>query len=149
MLFIPVAIESLIYLTPSQTKGKFMYPLKHKLDQKVHAQLYSTFLVSSKIITQFLSACWKCKLHLLLDSTTNHSWVMEGFLEPALLFFGQKENINIRFWKLFLWKNKFPQSLKSTKKYNSKYNGYRSVIDIAQNFGNVQNKNFNLCTRQI
>ena len=46
-------------------------------------------------------------------------------------------------------KNKFPQSPKSTKKYSSKYNCYRSVINIAQNFGHVHNKNFSLYTRQI
>ena len=29
VLMIPVAIESLLYLTPSLAKGKFLYPLKH------------------------------------------------------------------------------------------------------------------------
>ena len=28
VLVMPVAIESLLYLTPSQAKGKFLYPLK-------------------------------------------------------------------------------------------------------------------------
>ena len=51
--------------------------------------------------------------------------------------------------KMFYFKNKFPQLPKITKKYSSKYNGYRPVINIANNFGHVQNKNFNLCTRQI
>ena len=41
----------------------------------------------------------------------------------------------------------FPQSPKRTKKYSSKCNGYRSVINIVQNFGYVQNKNLNLYTR--
>ena len=40
-----------------------------------------------------------------------------------------------------LSKNKFPQSLKSTRKYSSKFNGYRSVINIPQSFEHVQNKN--------
>ena len=36
----------------------------------------------------------------------------------------------------FFWsKNKFSQSPKSTKKYSFKYNGYKPVIDIVQNFG--------------
>ena len=51
------AIESLLYLTPSQAKGKFLYPLKHQLVKKVHAQLNSTFLFISIIITKLLSAC--------------------------------------------------------------------------------------------
>ena len=51
--------------------------------------------------------------------------------------------------KNFLSKNKFPQSSKSTKKNSSKYNGNRSLINIAQNFGYVHNKNFNLYTREI
>ena len=46
-------------------------------------------------------------------------------------------------------KKKFPQSPKSIKKYSSKYNGYRPVINIAQNFDYVQDKNFNLYTRHI
>ena len=37
----------------------------------------------------------------------------------------------------FSSKNKFPQSANN----GSKYNGYRSVIYVAQNFGHVQNKN--------
>ena len=44
---------SLLYLAPSQAKDKFFKPLKHKLAQKVHAQLYSTCLFSSIIITQY------------------------------------------------------------------------------------------------
>ena len=51
--------------------------------------------------------------------------------------------------KNFSFKNKFPQLPKITKKYSSKYNGYRPVINTAKNLGHVQNKNFNLCTRQI
>ena len=51
--------------------------------------------------------------------------------------------------KSFLWKKKFSQSPKSTKICSFKYNGYRSVINIAQKFGHVHNNNFNLCTRQI
>ena len=51
-------------------------------------------------------------------------------------------------------KNKTQQSPESTKKYSSKYNsskhnGYRHAINIAQNFGHVHNKNFNLYIRQI
>ena len=56
VLVIPVAIEIFLYLTPSHAKGKFHYPLKHQLVQKVHAQLYSIFLFSA-IITKLLSAC--------------------------------------------------------------------------------------------
>ena len=41
VLIIPVAIESLLYLTPSQAKGKFLYPLKPWLRSK--CQLYSIF----------------------------------------------------------------------------------------------------------
>ena len=46
-------------------------------------------------------------------------------------------------------KNQFPQSPESTKKYSSKYNGYRSFVNIAQNFGHVHKKTFNLYIRQI
>ena len=35
------------------------------------------------------------------------------------------------------------------QKIQSKYNGYRSAINITQNFKHDQNKNFNLCTRHI
>ena len=49
-------------------------------------------------------------------------------------------------FKNFFYKKKFSQSLKSTKKYSSKYNGYIFVMNIAQNFENVKNKNFNLHT---
>ena len=31
MLIMPVAIESLLYFTPSQVTGKFLYPLKLKI----------------------------------------------------------------------------------------------------------------------
>ena len=51
--------------------------------------------------------------------------------------------------KNLLSKNRFPQSPKRTKKYSSKYNGYRSFINIAQNLGHAQNKNFNFSARQI
>ena len=70
---------------------------------------------------------------------------MEVFLEPVLLFFGEKENKNI----IFLSKKMIPQTPKRTENYSSKYNDYRSVINIAQNFGHVQHKNLNLCARQI
>ena len=59
VLVISVSIESLLYITLSQTKGIFQYPLKRQLTQKVHAQLYSTLLFSSITITQLLSACLK------------------------------------------------------------------------------------------
>ena len=45
------------YLTPSHAKAKLLYPLKHQLIQKAHAQLYSLFLLSSVMITKLLSAC--------------------------------------------------------------------------------------------
>ena len=51
--------------------------------------------------------------------------------------------------KGFFAKIKFPQSPKRTTNYSSKCNGYRSVINIVQNFGYVQNKNLNLYARQI
>ena len=56
-------------------------------------------------------------------------------------------------------KNRFLQSPKYTKKYSFKYNGYGSVINIAQNFRHgsviniaqnfrhVRNKHINLCSR--
>ena len=40
-------------------------------------------------------------------SATNYIWVMKGFLEPALLFYGWKGNIKIRFWKKFCQKTSF------------------------------------------
>ena len=71
---------SLLYLAPSQAKGKFFKPLKHKLAQKVHAQLYSACLFSSIIITQLISACERSKLHVLLDSE------IEKFQKDSLQF---------------------------------------------------------------
>lgn len=70
VLFIPVAIEGLSYLTPSETKVKFLYLLKHLLAKKVNAKLYSNFLFGSIKITQFLSPWLKNELitYLLLDS---------------------------------------------------------------------------------
>ena len=44
-------------------------------------------------------------------------------------------------------KNRFLGSTKGTKKYSFKYNGYGSVINIAQNFKRVRNKHINLCSR--
>ena len=44
-------------------------------------------------------------------------------------------------------KNRFLQSPKCTKKYSFKYNGYGSVINVAQNFRHVRNKHINLCSR--
>ena len=67
-MFISAAIGSLLYLTPFQDQCKFLYTLKRELVQKVHAQLYSTFLYSSIIITQLLSAGLKRRLHLLAVS---------------------------------------------------------------------------------
>ena len=60
---IQAAIESLLCHIPTQAKGKFLYPLQ--LAQRVHAQLYSTFLFISIIIIQLLSACLKSELHVL------------------------------------------------------------------------------------
>ena len=76
---------------------------------------------------------------------------MEVFLEPVLLLFWTKKPINIRFLKFFVKKKKkqFPTSPKKQKKYSSKHNGYRFVVNIAQNFVNDYNKNFYLCTRHI
>ena len=51
--------------------------------------------------------------------------------------------------KNVLSKIKFPQSPKSTKKYSFKHSGCKSVINIAQNFGRVQKKNFSLYTKYI
>ena len=65
MVVIPVAIDSLLYLTPSLAKGKFLCSLKPWLAQKVHAKVDSIFLFSSITITQLLSAYLKSKLHLL------------------------------------------------------------------------------------
>ena len=66
VLIIPVAIESLFGVrTPPQAEGKFLYHFKPYLAQKVHDQLYFTFLFSSIIVTQLLSACLKKELHLL------------------------------------------------------------------------------------
>ena len=65
LLVAPVAIESLQYVTPSQFQGKLLHPLKHKLAQNVHAQLYFIFLSGSTIITQLLLPCLEIELHLL------------------------------------------------------------------------------------
>ena len=74
---------------------------------------------------------------------------MDVFLEPVLLFFWIKRKYKSKMLKNFSSKNTFPQSPKITKKCSSKCNGYRSAINIPQNFGHNQNKSFNLYTRQI
>ena len=75
---------------------------------------------------------------------------MEVFLEPVLLLFWTKNPINIRFLKFFVKKKTVSNiSKKKKKKYSSKHNGYRFVVNIAQNFVNDYNKNFYLCTRHI
>lgn len=43
LIIIQVTIESLLYLTPYQYKGKFLYFLKHKVAQKVHIHCTLTF----------------------------------------------------------------------------------------------------------
>ena len=45
VLFIPVAIEGLSYLTPSETKVKFLYLLKHLLAKKVNANCTLPFFL--------------------------------------------------------------------------------------------------------
>ena len=55
----------------------------------------------------------------------------------------------MQFWKNACQKISFHKNPKITKKYSSKYIGYKSVINIAQNFGYAPNKNLNLYTRQI
>ena len=148
--------------------------MKHTLAQNVYAQLYSTFLSSSIIITQLLSLCLKTELHLLPVSEmgTFHTlalnfWgitvtryfrpksghsnervnrkaidgrlktlrneVSGSFLrliKPELWSFSKTSSavfwIKRKYWykilKKFLSKKMFPQSPKSTKKYNFKYN---------------------------
>ena len=74
---------------------------------------------------------------------------MEVFLETFLPFFGYRKK---HFWKKFCQETSFRYLQKVLKKYSSKcckYNGYRSVINIAQNFGHFHNKNFNFYTRQM
>ena len=51
LLTILVAIEKLLYPAPYKAKCTFVYPLKPLANQKVYAQLYSTFLFTSTIIT--------------------------------------------------------------------------------------------------
>ena len=58
VLIIPVAIEGILYLTPSQARGKFLYPLK-----RCPIVIYHFFC--SIIITQSLSTGLESKLHLL------------------------------------------------------------------------------------
>ena len=40
-------------------------------------------------------------------------------------------------------------SLKTIKKYDFKYSGYRSIINVATNFGHARNNNFNLYNKYI
>ena len=86
-----------------------------------------------------------------LRLTTTELWKFSR-TSSAVCWIKRKHSYKIL--KKFSSKNKFPQSPKSNKKYISKYNsskwnGYRSVINIALNFEHVQIKNFNLYTRQI
>ena len=67
-----------------------------------------------------------------------------SFSRTSSTVFWIKRKHKYKILKNFQSKNNFPISLKITKKYSSKYNDYMSVINIAQNFGHVQNKNFNL-----
>ena len=71
-----------------------------------------------------------------------------NFLRTSSAEFWIRRKHKYQILKSFPSKNNFTQSPRSTEKFSSKYNGYRSVIDIAQNFEHVQNKNFNLYTRQ-
>ena len=57
MLVITVAVESLLYNTPSHPKGRFLLLMRHELVQKVHAPLCCILLFSSIIITKLLLAC--------------------------------------------------------------------------------------------
>ena len=79
---------------------------------------------------------------------TNHSWVVEVFRTSSTAFWIKRKH-TYKILKNLFSKNRFPQSPKRTKKYNSKCNGYRSVKNIAQNLGHAWNKNFNFSTRQI
>ena len=67
MLVIPVTIKSLLYITPYQVKGKFLYPtfpLKRLQAQNVHIQLQPPFLSSSITIPPTLSAGLRSELKL-------------------------------------------------------------------------------------
>ena len=61
---VPVAIRSLLYLTPYQAKDKFLYPLKPPLAEKVNVQLYFSFLFSliisnlSPVIESHKNSCF-------------------------------------------------------------------------------------------
>ena len=72
----------------------------------------------------------------------------ELFSRTSAAVFWIKRKHEYKILKNFLSRKNFPQSPESTKKYSSKFNSYRSIIDIAQNFEHVQN-NFNLYTRHI
>ena len=79
-----------------------------------------------------------------LQLTTPELW---KFFWSQLCHFLDKKKILIQDFEKFFVKP--PQSPKRTKKCSSKYNGYRSAKNIAQNVGHVHNKNLNLYTRQI
>ena len=93
MLVITVAIENSLYLSPSQAKGKFLYPLKQRLKkfipQKVYTQLHPTFLFSSITITQLLPVCLKIELNLLFVSE------IEKFHTLALNFGGRPFGVTV------------------------------------------------------
>ena len=57
-----------------------------------------------------------------------------GISRTSSAVFWIKRKQKYEILKKILTKNGFPQSPKSTKKHSFKYKGYKSVINIAQNF---------------
>ena len=74
-----------------------------------------------------------------------------SFSRTSSAAFLDKKTDKYKIFKIFCQKKKkqFPTFPKKQKKYSSKHNGYRFVVNIAQNFVNDYNKNFYLCTRHI
>ena len=102
---------------------------------------HSNERVYHKPIYRKLKALANEGLGSFLRLFTSELWKLCRFLDKKKRWF--------KIFKHFLSKNKFTQSTKSTKNCSFKYNGYRSMITVAQNFGHIHNKDFNLYTRQI
>ena len=66
-----------------------------------------------------------------------------SFPRTSFAVFRRKRKQEYNILKFFFSKKMVPQTPKRTENYSSKYNDYRTVLNIAQNFGHV------LCTRQI
>ena len=97
---------------------------------------HSNEMVYCKLIDRRLKTLLKEELDSFLEPTTTEFW---KFYRISSAFLWIKKHKYKKILKKTFVKKKFPQSQKNIKKYSSKYNGCRSVVNIAENFDHVQN----------